>query len=173
MTFFNAFVAKADTTSRWVSRLLPNTWPEQPFQTFCSVDCLSISGALTQRDNHNQVSPHKQLASTSCILSPLNVFVRSSYWNLLNLTNTFVVKSLKRTEGLGVFKSETFRGCLWSDGQSAAPVPPEISHFLDELHGREHTQHSHLAWLAWLAQEALRFWGTFPAVAEITLEYLL
>lgn len=86
-----------------------------------------------QRDNHNQVSPHKQLASTSCILSPLNVVVRSSYCNLLNLTNTFVVKSLKRTEGLGVFKSETFRECLWSDGQSAAPVPPEISHFLDEL----------------------------------------
>lgn len=133
MTFFNAFVVKADTTSRWVSRLLPNTWPEQPFQTFRSVDCLSISGALSQRDNHNQVSPHKQLASTSCILSPLNVFVRSSYCNLLNLTNTFVVKSLKRTEGLGVFKSETFRECLWSDGQSAAPVPPEISHFLDEL----------------------------------------
>lgn len=66
-------------------------------------------------------------------------------------------KAFNVLKDLRVFKSETLRECLWSDGQSAAPVPPEISHFLDELHGsRGHsTQSSRLTGMSCAGSSAI------------------
>lgn len=101
MTFFIAFVGKADTASRWVSRLSPNTWPMQGFQSFGSADCLSISGAATQRDNHNQVSPHVSFNE------PHGATVENlcSVYSRWNLTNTFVVKNAFKTESQKHFRN--------------------------------------------------------------------